>query len=899
MARKTGRGNDWQQRVEDRQKSLSSKHDRIKRKGVRRKITKKENDSGEKSFFNKFEEKVDEKYRDILHEEIFLVECNEGKIEPEKPTPIYEDLATLLLQARENIGLYLVLSWPEAIEWPQFAQILANKTITADCGYENGLKVSFYPASVRSMNRGKFIRIDKNELIREARQAAQNNCLCTRHGTYFALNDFDKDEEHNIRQNPCIIESTPYFELDENSEWSVIGGGYFKDIYTCMFNITGNKRRSVIEKLASQLNNPEATREGGFLIPASISPKDAARYAHDPVQTDVLLVDGRSKILNGMRGGSDLVKTVMAKWAGTNQDNSLLVVMDDPKIYKKTVYQAVDLIKDKKVNFDRAMLKRFSFFQLDSEITVSPERANKSSIREFDNVPQLFIAGLKSYNKIAKLYKIAKRIESYDKRLCHQMYRAIGFVDRLVTLPVSQDDLRSWIRDLTENWSEFDTNTLAKKYLWKSYRREWVLENSSSGAVASKNEFLSVCDEIEQEVGETNEVTDLLINQLLDGLNRNNHSVLVLVKERRVCEFVRDMLSDLLAGDDEMDVNVDIYSSDIDSSSYHDVYILGLKERDLKDILFTIPEGKVSTNIYISTASAFKIENELNVVLDLSSFESVHGYISKVKGQITPTLDSIRHMGVPTQYGEYKGHGNSYDYDYAYTSFANVYLSNKQVFDVGKDTTILKFSQGAFYAVNAEHLDEGDWILPLDGFIEEVEADLGRALPREGKDSALLKSYFQMAQKNLSSQFICNTRVERARKVFESMKSINSDVCEEIHEGMVNRWIKHIEEYSSEDELTSNSAKKKEHFMLFAKALGISDSLSDMFWEEGVKATRVDHIQAGRGISNTLKHILLKTTSGNELDLSDTEVGNVVSMAKQRLIRVELILPTDSSEVSQ
>ena len=108
-----------------------------------------------------------------------------------------------------------------------------------------------------------------------------------------------------------------------------------------------------------------------------------------------------------------------------------------------------------------------------------------------------------------------------------------------------------------------------------------------------------------------------------------------------------------------------------------------------------------------------------------------------------------------------------------------------------------------------------------------------------------------------------------------------------------------LEEYSSEDELTSNSAKKKEHFMLFAKALGISDSLSDMFWEEGVKATRVDHIQAGRGISNTLKHILLKTTSGNELDLSDTEVGNVVSMAKQRLIRVELILPTDSSEVSQ
>ena len=899
MARKTRRGNNWLQRAEDKKKSLSIKHDRIKKIGAKKKIKNNKKDSGERSFFSKYEEKVDEKYRDILHKETFLVECNEGKIEPEQPTPIYESLAALLLQARENVGLYLVLSWPEAVEWPQFSQVLANKTITADCGYENGLKVSFYPASVRSMNRGSLIRIDKNELIQEARQAAQNNCLCTRHGTYFALNDFDKDEENSIRQNPCIVESTPYFELDENSEWSVVGGGYFKDIYTYMFNVTGNRRRSVIEELASQLNNPKVAREGGFLIPASISPKDAVRYSHNPVKTDVLFVDGRTKILNGIRGGSDLIKTVMAGWTGTNQDNSLLVVMDDPKIYKKTVYQAVELIKDKKVNLDPAMLKRFSFFQLDSEITVSAEYANKNSLREFDNALQLFIAGLKSYNKIAKLYKIAKKIEPYDKRLCHQMYRAIGFVDRLVTLPVSQDDLRSWIRDLTENWSEFDTNMLAKKYLWKSYRREWVIENSSSGAVASKDEFLSICDEIEQEVGETNEVTDLLLSHLVDGLNRKNRSALVLVKERRVCEFVRDMLSDLLAGDDEMDVNVDVYSLDIDSSTYDDVYILGLKERDLKDILFTIPKGKVNTTIYISTASAFKIENELNVVLDLGSFESVHSYISEVKGQITPTLDSIRHMGVPTHYGEYKGHGNSYDYDYAYTSFANVYLSNKQVFDVGKDTTILKFSQGTFYAVNAEQLDEGDWILPLDGFIEEVEADLGRALPREGKDSALLKSYFQMAQKNLSSQFTYHTRVERARKVFESMKSINSGLCKEIHEGMVNRWIKHIEEYSSEDELTSNSAKKKEHFMLFAKALGITDSLSDMFWEDGVKATRVGHIQAGRGISNTLKHILLKTTSGSELDLGDAEVEKVVAMARQRLSRVELILPTDIAEASQ
>jgi len=87
--------------------------------------------------------------------------------------------------------------------------------------------------------------------------------------------------------------------------------------------------------------------------------------------------------------------------------------------------------------------------------------------------------------------------------------------------------------------------------------------------------------------------------------------------------------------------------------------------------------------------------------------------------------------------------------------------------------------------------------------------------------------------------------------------------------------------------------------MLFAKAIGIQDSLANMFWNNGIKATRVNHIQAGRGISDTLKRILLKTMTGSELKLSDSEIDTVFSIAKQRLSRVEMIFISEQSEAGQ
>lgn len=897
MGKRARHGNDWRKRVEDRRKSLAQRFGRIKNIVSRDKRPKDVVES-EKSFLSQFEEQIEQQYKDCLHEQTFLIETKNGSIETRKPASKYEDLAALFLQAREHAGLYIVLSWPESFDWPYFSQLLANKTITSDSQYEDGLKVSFYPSTSRRIGKGRGIRIDKDELIHEAREAAQNNCLCARHNAYFALNDFESDEKNCIRHNPSIVENTPFFGLSEDLTWDLIGGGYFKDIYTYMFNFTGNKRRSAIGHLASQLNDPQKTKEGAFLIGPSVSSKDAVVSSVDPVKTDLLFVDGCSKALASLHRGSDFVKSVVAQWINSGHSNSLIVAVDNPKIYKRYIFEAVELYKKNKSSFEKSPIKRFSFFNLDTELTVKTD-SDEDVYSRPDKYPELVVIGKQSYNKFARLYTIAKKTDEYDRNLCRQMYRAIGFLDRLITLPISQAELRDWIRELTENWTESDTFTLAKKYLWKSYKREWIRTNDQSGAIASKDEFIKVCDEIVEGSNDVNEVSELLINQLIDGMEGGNHRTLLLVRERRISEFVRDMISDLITSDDDLAVDVAVYSSEVDANSYDDVFVLGFRERDLKDILFELPKGRTGTTVYVSTSTAFKIENELDVILELDSFNSIHPDIQEMKNQIAPLLDSIRHMGMPTEFSIDKSYGNSYDYDYAYASYANIYLSNKLVIDVGKDTTILKCAQGEYYAVTVENIEEGDWILPLDGFIEDIENELGKPLPRTGDDSELLKSYFQMAKNNLKSGFECNTRTEKAHNVFEKMEQIDPELCTQIHEGMINRWIKHIEEFSNEDELSSNSAKKKEHFMLFARAIGITDELSNIFWEDGIKATRVNHIQAGKGISNALKHIILNTMTGSELDLCDAEVAKIMSMADERLSRVELVLPSEGSDTGQ
>ncbi|GAB1268965.1 hypothetical protein NBRC116493_22180 [Aurantivibrio infirmus] len=898
MSRKSRYSNDWMKRHDDRKKSIELKFEKVKNFKKKKKATH-QSDKSKKHIslgFGKYENKVNQDYRNrIQNTEYILFDSVNEEVKVEADNA-YKDVASILLQAKEHKSLHVVLCWPAGIEWPLFSQTISNTSILNQSNFEDGIKVAIYPAAKGSISRGSQIRICRRKLIDEIKKDyLEKGEFTSRHNAYFALNDFDQDETNNIRQNPTLIDFTPVFEFSDQRKWSLVGGGFFKDVYTYMFNISGNTRRPAIDKISSVLNKPNKTPEGVFLLSSKVLPKNVVKASNDPINTDVLLVDGREEKFNSFGGSRDVIQKLIVEWANSDVKNSMVLLLDSPKIYQRTVYQGKETLK--KSGLEKEVTNSFykySFLRLQTSLFdnyCADPLPSSRPLNELPLPPLLEIVGLRNYHQIAKLYKIANRVEPQDRNLCRSMYRAIGFIDRILSLPVSQSELLDWLRELTLNWSEADANRINKKYLWKSYRRDWFKNNDASTSVASIDEFLKTCDELEKSSDQTGEITELILNQLIEAQENQGSRSLILVKERRIAEFVKDLINDLEEDDDAFNVEVDVYSSSNKQGVYDRILILGLKHKDFKEVVFGMPKAVEFTKVYISPQIAFKIESEINIILELESFQDVHNRLRSIKDQIAPTLDSIRHLGIPREFSLPDGSGESYDYEYEHSSFANIYLSNTQVLDVGKETTIIRYSDGKYFATRVEEINEGDWIVPMDGFIEELEFRTNKDLSGyKNQDEALLKSYFKLAKRNIANNFDYKTRTERAKKILDEMSRIDPNVCAKLHKGMVNRWIKHIEDYEEDVEtLLTRSAKNKESYVLFAKSLKIPTSLAEMFWENGIKANRVAHIQEGRGISAKIKHVLTGTMGGEQLNLNDEDIVKMLSLAKEKLCRVEMI----------
>lgn len=892
MSKKGRKHSDWQRRNEDRQVSLDLKSDRIKRFKSRKTPNAKNNEKKHSyADFGKYENVIDKNWRQRIIDSEYLLYDDLTGCSAVRPESTYRDIASILYRARENKGIYVILCWPTGIEWPHFLQIILNNSITKETNYEDGVKVALYPATARSVGRGRHIRICRTNLVDEAKKAYDEDKLNSRHHVYFALNDFEKDDSGNARQHPSVTDSTPIFECDEVGEWKLVGGGYFKDVYTYMFNFTRDSRRPVIEKVSSALNNPNMTLEGIFLLPSHLSARKAVQLSSSPTKVNLLLIDGREKTLDNLGGSREVIQKLVDNWIEGDSGNSMVVLLDSPKIYQTSVYQVIQAFKrlgiekDLKNSFFRYsfLRKKLSMFDSLAPVKISDEKQTDR--------PLLEIIGLSNYHQMAKLYKIANKIEVQDRSLCRNMHRAIGFIDRISSLPVSQSELLSWLQELTENWSEADATSIKKKYLWKSYKRNWLRNNGASSLVTSIDEFLGICDQIESRSSRVNEIAELVLTQLIEAQEDKGEKSLILVKERRIAEFVKDLVDDVTRDGDNFNVEVGVYSSSIEPDKYNQILILGLKQKDFRDIVFFIPKAVAFTKVYISAQTAFKFEREIDILCELPSFQDVHPLLLALKEQLKPVLDSIRHLGVPSEYSFPDSYGDSYDFNYEYSSFANIYLSNKQVIDIGKETTIIKYSNNRFRATSIEEIEEGDWIVPMDGLIEELEQRTGKGLSvYKNEDEDLLKSYFKLAKQSISNNFNFKTRTERAEKILSAMKGIDVEACRSLHAGMVIRWVKHIEEYEEcGGALVAGSAKNKVSYLLFANSLKIPNKLAEVFWDQGIKANRVAHIQEGRGVSSRIKHVLVGTMSGNELGLDDDDIEKLTELAKERLCRIEMI----------
>ncbi|MCI5106781.1 MAG: hypothetical protein MRY76_08725, partial [Pseudomonadales bacterium] len=165
MPKGRSKGFGWQQSMQDRERSLSKMKKNIdvisKQTAARKEGEKKraKEDNQIKATLSSFRPLKSAPKLNHANSQKVLDEGIERDIDQS-----YCSITSLLLEAKENIGIYFLLSWPSSAEWLIFSQFLANQELLLKNTNRSGYKLAVYPARPSIVGRLKKKRIDRNKL---------------------------------------------------------------------------------------------------------------------------------------------------------------------------------------------------------------------------------------------------------------------------------------------------------------------------------------------------------------------------------------------------------------------------------------------------------------------------------------------------------------------------------------------------------------------------------------------------------------------------------------------------------------------------------------------------------------------------------------------------------------
>ena len=198
-----------------------------------------------------------------------------------------------------------------------------------------------------------------------------------------------------------------------------------------------------------------------------------------------------------------------------------------------------------------------------------------------------------------------------------------------------------------------------------------------------------------------------------------------------------------------------------------------------------------------------------------------------------------------------------------------------------------------YEVVYPEDIVEGDAVLAMDeAFTSEIERVVEIRLTGENESQFVVRNYFAMAKQIIASRYIQKTRAGRSKAVLNRMKELDPECVKELNINMVQRWMKHIEDFEAHiegDDISSGSARDKEHFLLFAGALNMDLDLADIIWQQGIKALRVNHMQEGRQTNNLIRQLLTGSLSHRSFNIDENSYQEIVRVAEENTFQVEMI----------
>ncbi len=834
------------------------------------------------------------------HSNLLLEDHSGTAVQEVTPLCSYQEAAALLLYALENKGTYCLLSWPIGFEWPGLIAALASRALSERCTDVVKLRVLLYPSSRTTAGRYNGIRVPCGEILAEPRTLLerQKMDLSLRHQALLCLNDVN--DLNDNRKHPRLKDLTPFFEWDKDKgQWIKYGSDYFDDIYKLIGSaIPGGRRRAgrrtVIRDYAKTLTNPNDTPEGIFQIPGSIRPKLATNILKD-ADADVIVIDVRDIRIRHQPGLLKQSVILAEHFSKEAEKPSLFFLFNDlPHLNQ---FKGGVLTAYKKTNKKlKRKLKPFS----ESHWLRSNDNifGLQDSAIYYPETIFCHVTDASSLHAVSQLHKIAKNFQNNGgDSFASGIRKLAGFLRRVIDLPIGQKPLQEWMSHITKNWSENDTVRCLSKFLWAAHFRRWkheypehaeqrVTQNISEIAAQSLHEQ-SLKSAIQIKLGD-------LVKSLVD----NQQNVLVLINDCMLIGLVEEYVAGVLGKTCRHNIDVTCFNK-LKSYADYDVLIVAGFNRDNYKYLFGIADRiPKECHLILGAYSAAQIHDDFRLLSSIDSYKAIHPLIHDILDQIDRPVSSFKRLGIPLDLKYKTGEliSRSYRPTEQTETYAIVDLLSHAPLEVGEHSNLMRHvndSAHPYEVVYPNDLDEGDAVLAMDdAFMNKIEDIVEIELVGQGGTKAVVRAYFTMAKEKIAQLYPQPTRLARSIAVLKKMKELGVANTNELNTNMVQRWLKHIEDVEvddNENDISSGSAREKKHFLLFTRALDIGPDLAEIFWQQGIKALRVNHIQMGRQTSNLIRQLLTGSLPYSSLNIDEQSYDKLLEIARENTFSVELI----------
>ena len=825
-----------------------------------------------------------------------LLDVSDAKaLKPVVATRAYTEVAAAMLQLVRDGGSYLILSWPKSLEWPGLAHSIANRKVSAERKNRGGINVLQYPASRENSERYRRTHIPAEELLQLARTAATEGAnLPPRLHTYMTLNALESAEVEARRLNPSLFTLTPLIEYQAVSEsWRRLGGSSLIEIRSALHGSGQYARRTHIEAYANELDNLETTSEANLRIPRSVSPRDFRRIARrNRNHIDLVVIDARANLIRNLSAWAKWFAQMAVESCKPEPPFATLVLTDDPEIHKRLEFEARKQVRRSKVQLTQPLAVSRSI-----RVDTSPWKYQQKRLKQGSKNRQFSVrvCGASSLHAIGKINELAREVDGHGaSSVAVELRKLGGFLRGLSDTPVGQREISKWLRIVTADWSANAASNVAARFVWAEYRLRLLarLEDLGGASLPATAKAIELGDKI-AEAAQVTEVESEVLQHVQHAISSRSKIAVVVPAARHIAPLRAEI--EALEHLDPHLVVVTSQKSDLTELDVNQLVIAGMATNVLARLLLA---DKLAGRVHIicSGYGGVRLRKQLESILEIEEFSFAHPAAKNIHSQIEPLVKSFERLTPPSQPStdlSITPTGSEHEHLVG-PAFATFYLEDYGTLDVGENTTILRRQEGetpSYLAVPASEIIEGDAVFVMEDDFREVAESLLEDVTQQfvTNSEGVLSQYLTIAKRFLDK--IEETSVAaKARSITEKMQKLDADVAGEISHNMVSRWIRGIYEQAEQsDSIRTQSAKNKEHFLLFAEAMSIDRPTASVFWDYGIRQHRRGRILEGKDLAYLAKSILCGALDSTSLALSDEDQNKLLTLAYSSTHMISLL----------